>query len=96
MKDIILNEDFDIKIVNGDFVVSESQQQHIEAIFLDKKGEYKEFPLIGFGAENYLKSNVSKTEFKRDLKIQLAYDEFENAKINLEEGFKKLSIETPR
>lgn len=96
MKDILLNEASELDIRNGDFVVGASEQQHVEAIFLTQKGEYKEFPLLGFGAENYLKSTVSQVQFKRDLKIQLAYDFFGDAKIDLSNGFKNLTIEIPK
>lgn len=93
MKDFLLDSNNDIEVSNGDFVISDSDQQHIEAILLDHKGEYKEFPLLGFGIRNYLKSNVSEIAFKRDLKIALEYDNYVKAKIDLSEGFENLKIE---
>ncbi|CAA0144715.1 conserved hypothetical protein [Tenacibaculum maritimum] len=93
MNDLLLDENGDLAIENGDFVVGKSDQQNVEAVVLSQKGEYKEFPLVGFGAINYLKSNVSKVEFKRDLKIQLEYNGFTNPKIDLTNGFENLKIE---
>jgi hypothetical protein len=92
--DILLDEDFDLKIENGDFVIAPSDQQHIQAIVIAHKGEFKEWPLVGFGAAEYLKkSAVSKPEFLRNLKVQLNYDNYANAEININQGIEKLIIE---
>ena len=41
MIDILLNEDNDISIVNGDFQIGKSEQQEIESILIAFKGEFK-------------------------------------------------------
>ena len=91
--DILLDDTGDLLIENGDFVVGDSNQQHVESILLSQKGEFKEFPLVGFGIVNYIKSDTPEVKFKRDLKIQLEYDGFNNAKIDLSNGFENLKIE---
>ncbi len=93
MKDIALDEDGDLKIVDGDLVIEESDQQHVMDIFNSFQGEFKEFPLVGFGATKYVKGIASESEFKRNLKVQLENDVFVNPKINLSEGYEKLKIE---
>ncbi|CAA0153108.1 hypothetical protein [Tenacibaculum maritimum] len=93
MKDLLLDENGDLAIVDGDFVIGESDQQNVEILLVSNKGEFKEFPLVGFGAINYIKSNVSEIEFKRDLKLQLEYIGYNNPKIDLSEGFENLKIE---
>ena len=92
-QDILRDENNDLLIENGDFVIGESDQQHVLDILDSQKGEWKEFPLIGFGAINYIKTNVSEDEFKRDLKIQLSYDDYENSNIDLRQGIENLIIE---
>jgi len=83
----ITHENGIMLIKNGDFVINESDQQHIGDIFTLHKGELKEFPNIGFGASKYLKSMVSKTEFKRNLKVELQKDNYNvNVKIDPELG----------
>lgn len=82
-KDILLNEAGDLLIENGDFTVEQSDTQHVEHIIQLQKGEFKEFPLLGFGAENYLKTNTESLEFKRDLKVQLEYDNYKSADVEL-------------
>ncbi|WP_271782228.1 oxidase [Aquimarina algiphila] len=82
-KDIARDENNDIKIENGDFVIEASDQQHVQDIFKAHKGEYKQWPLVGFGASRYLKkTTLSKAEFLRDLKVQLKYDGYDNPNIN--------------
>lgn len=93
-KDILLDETGDLKFHNGDLDFGQSDQQHIEHILEAQKGEYKEFPLVGFGIINYLKqSNRIQSDFKRDLKIQLEYDGYQNSTIDLSAGFENLKIE---
>ena len=72
--DILLTEEFDLQIENGDFVTGRADAQNVQIIFLAHPGEVKEFPMLGFGASKYLKCQVSKAKFYRDLKLQLKYD----------------------
>ncbi|AXG70428.1 hypothetical protein KORDIASMS9_02668 [Kordia sp. SMS9] len=91
--DFLLDETGDLAIVNGDFVIGPSDQQHVSMIVKAHQGEFKEHPLTGFGISRYLKkTNAFKPEFLRDLKVQLGYDGYQNAEINLEEGIEKLTI----
>lgn len=92
-KDILLDDTGDLKIENGDFVIGESDLQNVELIVESFKGEFKEFPNIGFGLLKYLKSDISETEFKRDLKVELEKDNYRNPIVDLSEGFGKLKID---
>ncbi|MGP1500747.1 MAG: oxidase [Bergeyella cardium] len=93
-RDILLDQQSDLKLHNGDFDFGKSDQQHIEHILTAQKGEYKETPLLGFGIINYLKlSKYIQSDFKRDLKIQLEYDGYQNSTIDLSAGFENLKIE---
>lgn len=92
-KDIALEQDTnDIRLEGGDFKIESSDLQHVEHIVHNQKGEYKEFPLLGFGAENYLKTNTEGVAFKRDLKVQLEYDGYKNPDIDISEGIWNLVI----
>lgn len=82
-KDIILTDDFDLLIENGDFVIGRSDQQHVNCIFLSHPGEYKQFPVTGFGASRYLKkTTLSKQKFMRNLTLQLELDGYKNPEIS--------------
>ncbi|MFK7059569.1 hypothetical protein V3Q90_05460 [Flavobacterium oreochromis] len=91
-KDFELDQDGDLLFVNGDFSLAPSDQQHVEHILEAVKGEYKQYPTVGFGVVNYLKTNVSEAEFKRDLKIQLEQDNYKNCRIDLTNGQLKIDV----
>lgn len=91
--DILLNENNDVLIVDGDFVIGHSDQQHVKHIVEAFKGEYKSNPLVGFGVVGFLKRDDKiESEFKRDLKIQLENDGYVDSEIDLSEGFQSLKI----
>ena len=93
-QDISLDNNNDLQLYNGDFVIDNSDQQHVEHIVHAQKGEYTNYPITGVGVVNYLKkTNRVKSDFKRDLKIQLENDNYQNPKIDLSDGFENLKIE---
>lgn len=92
MRTDILHNDGELLFADGDLMVGQSDEQHVQDIVLSQKGEWKEHPLCGFGAINYIKSRVTTSEFKRDLKIQLEYDGYNNVDIAFD-GKGKLNIE---
>jgi len=73
MKDIMLDEDFDLLIENGDFVIGESFEQEVTLIVQSTKGEWKNQPLIGAGIADYLLDNDF-NGLKSEIKTQLKYD----------------------
>ncbi len=93
-QDILTNDTHELEVVNGDFIIGQSDQQHVQHIIEAQKGEYKNSPLVGFGIINFVKRDEKiASEFKRDLKIQLENDGYTNPSINLNDGFAKLKIE---
>ncbi len=92
-QDILVDDNNDLQVADGDFVTGQSDQQHVQHIVEAQKGEYKNDPLVGFGIINYLKRDEKiLSEFKRDLKIQLENDDYKNPEIDISEGFQNLEI----
>ncbi len=91
--DILVDENNRLRIENGDFVVGPSDVQHVDHIITDSPGDFKQFPQLGFGVIRYLKSNVTPTRFKRNLRVQLMLDGYKNPKIDVKDGFENLKIE---
>jgi hypothetical protein len=78
MKDFRLNQNGDLAIVNGDFVIADATLQHQEHIIIAQKGEYKEHPEIGVGIANMvLDENPRKilTQIRRNF-------EYDGMKVN--------------
>ena len=85
-KDIDLTDDLDLVINNGDFVIAESDQNHIVNICKAYLGGYKEFPLLGVGIDQYIASAGTQQILKRAISVQLESDNFQVNEIKVLEG----------
>lgn len=73
-QDIQLDDDGDLLIRNGDFVIGPSDNQHIQDLINASVGWWKEFPLVGVGIENYQGSSGAQQQLERSIKVQLEGD----------------------
>jgi len=73
-KDILLDEDGDLLIVNGDLVIGDSLTQEVAILLQLNKGDLKEDPILGTDLMKRLHGNISKAELQQLLKIQFARD----------------------
>ncbi len=88
---ILLDDDGELKIqvlrqdgliVSG-LVVDETDFQNIDLIVHANKGEVKEYPIVGVGAEKYLKSVGKQEKLRREISIQLAIDGYKTNDIKV-------------
>ncbi len=87
--DILLDDNNDIRIENGDLVLGDSFQQEIELILGSNQGEWKNEPLIGANLIELINSEVSELELKNKISQALKLDgktlkSIENGKIIVE------------
>ncbi len=83
MKGIIL-EDNDLKVdvkrdanglITSGLVIDYDTYQRCELIIWSQKGEFKEYPTLGFGIESYLRSPLAvKQEFVNNMQTELKSD----------------------
>lgn len=73
MKDILIDENYQVACANGDFVTGDSDLQQQQLLLLADKGDWKQFPTVGVGVRRYLKSDEPETllaeikkEYQRD------------------------------
>lgn len=93
MTDILLDDDFDLKIVNGDFATGEATTQHQQILLLANKGEIRQFPAFGIGIMEWLLDDQSgnlngaiKREFEADgMKVESV--NVRNGKINVKANY---------
>ena len=71
MKDFLLDENDDIAIVNGDFVVGDSLDQEVAMLIKTNPGEWKEDPIAGAGLIRKMKANASDLVIEHIIRIQL-------------------------
>jgi len=85
-KDIILDDNYDLLIQDGDFKIDFSDDQHQSLILLTSKGSWRQSPLTGVGLLNYINGPVGPREIddlKQAIKIQLQLDGYENPEIQI-------------
>jgi hypothetical protein len=75
-QDFLLDENYDLLVVNGDFVIGVSDNQHIQDIIQSYIGWWKQFPLVGVGIQSYVNSNGQDQALARSIQIQLQSDGF--------------------
>lgn len=95
VKDIDLETDLDLKIIDGDFVISDSDQNHVINILKAYVGGYKQFPLVGVGIDYYLASAGTQQVIKRNITVQMESDGYKVNKIEVL-GQSKYSIDANR
>lgn len=87
MTDLLLDENNDLRIENGDVVFGGSDEQHRMLLLSTEKGAWKENPDVGVGLINYLmdddipglKNEVRKQFIKDGMKVQhVSYEEATN------------------
>ena len=86
VKDIMLDDNADLLIQNGDFVISESDAQHIMLIINLMEGSIKQFPLQGVGIMQYSGSSGQGANLKKQIGIKLDADGYTNPIIQLEQN----------
>lgn len=92
MKGILLhNKTNDIVIRNGTIAIGVTDEQNAQLIVLAEKGEFKEYPQLGVGISQFLKSTGRENELLRTIRIQLALDGIRPKQLTYQQG--KLNIE---
>ncbi len=83
MEDFLLDEDFDLIIANGDFVIGESMAQHQKTLILIDKGEFKEVPARGVASRRYLESETP-DDLAREIRQEFTKDGMVVKTINID------------
>lgn len=95
VNDIILNENNDLLIQNGDFVINIADKQHQNLIFNINTGELKEYPTTGIGISKYIANSQNYTQFLRsEIMNQLRSDGFTVNTVNIQSDYTNLQINT--
>lgn len=85
MDDIILDNDGDLNLENGDLKIGFSDNQHQEHILIASKGDYKEFPELGVNIVQMLGDDAF-TAVLIEAKKNLEYDGMKINNIKFEEN----------
>lgn len=82
MTDLLLTQDYDLEIKNGDFVIGDSQEQSVELLLMSNQGEFKLNPEAGCNILSAKNGTIGRL-LDREIRVQLEADGFqlENLKI---------------
>lgn len=75
MKDILLNDDFDLDVKDGDFDIGESSTQEVAINLSLNQGILKSFPLLGPNLVQKMKGSNQELKIKKSVKISLEMDD---------------------
>ena len=81
MKDILLNDDWDLDAVDGDFVIGESITQEVAVNLSLSQGTLKSSPLLGPNLVQKMKGSGQDLEIKKSVKISLEMDDMDYEEI---------------
>jgi ABC-type uncharacterized transport system substrate-binding protein len=85
-QDILLDSEGNWAVENGDFVVGNSDDQHVEQLLLTRKGMIREAASVGVGILGYLKKqNTQISDLKREIKINLQSDGYKVRKLTIDD-----------
>ena len=84
--DILLDEDFDLVVKNGDLVVGESTLQHQALLLLSNKGDWRQSPTVGMGLNNYLLEDAPADVMRQAIRQELERDGMQVGSIDVAEG----------
>lgn len=76
-KDIMLDDNSDLSIAGGDFVVDYSTSQEAKLITMSELGDWKNEPLIGVGIVKWLKKTITAAmvgALNKAIRLQYEYD----------------------
>ena len=85
-KDFLQDSDGDALIMNNDFVIGASDEDHIVDIINSAQGDWKEYIFCGVGIDNYLNSSGAQLQLKKQILLQLAQDGFSSITVNFSDN----------
>lgn len=84
MKDFQLDDNHDLKIATGDFVIEDSTDQNVERIFRITPGEIKEHLETGVAIDRAISGNIDRF-LDRTIRVQMASDRYAIDKLIINE-----------
>lgn len=82
MRDLQLTDDYDLTIKNGDFVIANSEERHVEHLLISRQGEWKASPLTGCNIQNAQNGAISRM-LDRHIRVQMEADGFNLEKMTI-------------
>lgn len=85
MQDLLLDNNFELQIADGDLVIGDAVSQNQGLIIISQPGEWKEHPALGVGIESWL-NDESPGDLKTQIRKQLKADGMKVNAISFADG----------
>jgi len=85
-KDLTLDSSNDLTIADGDFAILQSDDQNIQAILTAEKGQFYQFPLLGYGIGNRLFGPFKKQTERKAIREELSRDNYDVVALIINDG----------
>ncbi len=72
--DIVLQDDFDLAVNNGDFETGESTLRHHQCLLLAEPGNLKMTPAMGVGVRSFMNDDTEAEELKKAIQMNFEAD----------------------
>ncbi len=83
-KDILLGDDGDLLLADGDLVLDECDAQNISSLMMISPGELKYSPLTGIGIAKITNARINKQMVVRDIRMQFDADGWKNTEVQFD------------
>jgi hypothetical protein len=98
MNDILLDDNLDLAIEGGDFIVDDAEDQHQQLILIASQGSFRDSPLTGVNIATYIKTGFTQLQvdqIKQECKLQFQYDGYTSSFIKIN-SFEDIQINAER
>jgi hypothetical protein len=85
--DLALDLNNDLTIQDGDFAILQSDDQNIEAIMKANKGQFYQFPLLGYGITTRQYGPFTKADEQRDIREEMRRDNYNVVTLIIDNDF---------
>jgi hypothetical protein len=85
-KDLVFDSNDDLSIVDGDWEIGQSDDQNIQAILQAEKGQFYQYPLLGYGVSGRLYGPFRKNDERKAIREALQRDNYNVVSLIINDG----------
>lgn len=98
MKDVLLDDNMDLLIENGDFFVADGEEQHQQILLIASQGSFRASPLTGVNIAKYIKTGFTQAQIdqlSQKIRLHLQYDGYTRSFVKIN-SFDDIQINAER
>lgn len=93
--DLLLDDDGDFLIQNGDLVIGPSNEELLNSLFLSHFNEWKNNPSVGINIENYLNGDITQSLIlQQNMRTEMVADGFVVQDLKVDSDLTSINIST--